>query len=298
MASVRDKQVLKLETLVGDAVRKTELISIDAGGVHCHERIGPDGKSVTFDPPQTLVQAPLKVGMKWSVDDHVAGGGAQEFSVVSEEEVAVPAGKFRAFRIHCDQQWPISGSIDRWFVPGTGFVKDVTTSRGPTGRLLGRASSVLRKISVAQEPAATAAASTAQPSVEINTRPAEQAPEPTPAQAAPPSSPQITVEVAAQREGEPVTEFRSDAPNIFVRWGGSNLPSGARVRIVWVAEDVGDLAPPNFIIDETESTVTMPELNARFTLSRPQDGWAAGKYRVEVYLDDQLVQDVKVTIRD
>lgn len=298
IASLGEKQLLKLETLAGDAVRKTELISIDTAGVHCHQRTGPDGKTITFDPPQTLVPAPLTVGARWSIDDHVIGGGAQEFTVTGEEDVAVPAGNFRAFRIHCDQQWPISGTIDRWFVPGTGFVKDVTTSRGPTGRLLGRASIVLKKLSVLPTTPAPAARSTAEPTVEIGSAASGDTAAPASADPPPAATPEVTVEVAAEREGEPQSEFRSNAPQIFVRWAGSNLPSGSRIRIVWIAEDVGDIAPANFIVDETDTIVTVPELNARFTLSRPQDGWAAGKYRVEVYIDDQLMTEVPVTIRD
>ena len=39
--------------------------------------------------------------------------------------------------------------IERWFAPGRGIVKDVTTTRGPNGRLLSRATTVLMNFSVA-----------------------------------------------------------------------------------------------------------------------------------------------------
>jgi hypothetical protein len=70
------------------------------------------------------------------------------------------------------------------------------------------------------------------------------------------------------------------------------------VRVAWIAEDVGDIVEPNFVIDETETELTTAKFGARFTLSRPRDGWAAGKYRLELYLDDQLTQTVKINIRD
>ena len=76
------------------------------------------------------------------------------------------------------------------------------------------------------------------------------------------------------------------------------MPAGSFVRVAWIAEDVGELVPPNFVIDETETEVTSEKFSARFTLSRPKDGWAAGKYRLELYLDDQLTQTAKVSIRD
>jgi hypothetical protein len=84
--------------------------------------------------------------------------------------------------------------------------------------------------------------------------------------------------------------------NIYVRWRGRGLPEGARVRVAWVAEDVGDLVEPNFIVDETESVAPAPDASARFTLGRPPDGWAEGKYRVEFYVNDELEETIRVTI--
>ena len=277
------KELLKFETLAGDAIVKTELVSVDERGVHCHQRAGADGKATILEPPQTTVPAPLKMGVTWQVDDHVAGGGTQQFAVVGAEDIAVPAGTFRAFRLRCEQPWPISTTTERWFAPGTGTIKDVTTTRGPNGRLLSRTTTILREFSVALP--------------EEDKAP----PGPTHAPAAdatPAPKPAIFLEVAAERDAMPTTEFKSNAPQIFVRWSGVSLPVGEFVRVAWIAEDVGDLAPANFIIDEMETSIETAEFGARFTLSRPKDGWAAGKYRVELYLGDELLQKLNVTITD
>jgi hypothetical protein len=109
-------------------------------------------------------------------------------------------------------------------------------------------------------------------------------------------SKKLTVEVSSDPAGGLKTEFKSDVVNIYVRWHGHNLPEGAKVRVAWVAEDVGDLVEPNFVIDETETVAAVPDASARFTLGRPPDGWAEGKYRVEFYVDDLPVETVKVTI--
>jgi hypothetical protein len=106
----------------------------------------------------------------------------------------------------------------------------------------------------------------------------------------------LTVEVSTDPTGGLKTEFKSDVENIYVRWRGHGLPEGARVRVTWVAEDVGDLVEPNFIVDETESVAPTPDATARFTLGRPPDGWAEGKYRVEFYVNDELEETIKVTI--
>ncbi|MFN2508771.1 MAG: hypothetical protein ABR589_08365 [Chthoniobacterales bacterium] len=277
------KELLKLETVRNGSVTKTEFVTVDDGGLFCHRRATGDSTAVVFNPPQILVPAPLKIGTTWELDD--AGGGGdvhQQFSVVAQEDVVVPAGSYRAYHLHCKQPWPISVTIDRWFVPGTGVIKEVTTTRGPSGRLLSRVALALKNFSVAPPAAAPAEENAASPGP----------PAPSPAALT------LTLEVSNERDGQPQREFRSDAPNIFVRWAGDTLPMNGYVRVAWVAEDVGDIVPANFVVDETETEVTSPTFGARFTLSRPKDGWAAGKYRVELYLDDTLMQTVNVTIRD
>ena len=285
---VGKNELLKFETVADEVVTKTELINIDARGVHCHQRTGADGKATILEPPETIVPFPLKIGAAWQVNDHVAGGGPQDFKIAAQEDVTVPAGKFRAFRLRCDQPWPISTTTERWFAPGTGVIADVTTTRGPNGRLLSRATTMLRKFSVIPP-----ARDMSPPSITIDTA----APAPR-AAATPPTKPGILLEVSAERDGLPQTEFKSDAPQIFVRWSGVNLPVDESVRVAWIAEDVGDLAEPDFIVDQMETTIETAEFGARFTLSRPKDGWAAGKYRVEVHLGDELLQKLSVTITD
>ena len=298
--TVDGKELLKVETRRAAELTKTELLSVEETGILCFRRETPEGRTVNFNPPQTLVKAPLQTGARWELDDRIDRADIhQAFTVGGEEDVVVPAGTFRAFRLHSEQPWPIATTVDRWFAPATGVVKEVTTTRGPGGRLLSRVTLRLRKLSAAPAPSPSPTARSSQvapagPAVELGA-PGDEA---AVSQPAPSPSPGVTLEVAAEREGKAQTEFRSDAANIFVRWSGRNLPSGVTVRIAWVVEDVGDLAPPDFVIDETDSIITMPELEARFTLSPPMDGWAEGKYRVELYIDNTLMQEVKVTIRD
>ena len=143
------KVLTKLETFAGDEIVETELIDVTDRGVLCYARTWSKDKSRQFDPPQTLVPEPLKIGVTWELNDIIAGSDMhQKWSVAAEEEVEVPAGKFKAYRLHSEQPWPLSIMIDRWFVRGTGIVKDITTTRGPTGRLLSRVTMTLRKFAV------------------------------------------------------------------------------------------------------------------------------------------------------
>lgn len=288
------KEFLKFETLTDDSLAKTELMTVDDHGMVCHARGGKDGRIAKLDPPQTVVPGALKVGDSWDSDGEVAGMEIhQHFTVTGEELVRVPAGSFRALHIHCGDSSVMSVALDRWFVAGVGFVKETTVVRGPTGGLLQRnilelqkRPEVIAKPQATPSPSAAPALATASPPIrgpEIETQPAA-------------PGKKLTVEVSADPGGGSKTEFRSDVENIYVRWHGRGLPPGASVRVAWIAEDVGGLVEPNFVVDETETVAPDPDSSARFTLGRPPDGWAEGKYRLEFYVNDELEETLRVTI--
>jgi hypothetical protein len=293
-ATQEGKEFLKLETLDDDVLIRTELITADEHGTVCHFRAGKDGRLAKLDPPQVMVPAALKAGDTWESDGEVAGMEIhQRFKVVAEEMVHVAAGGFRAFHIHCDDSSVMSVALDRWFVPGVGFVKEVTVLRGPTGGLLQRTVLELQeRPKVIAKPEPTPSPSVAPRPVETPSPPIR-GPE---VEMGPSTGKRLLVEVSTDPGGGSKTEFKSDVENIYVRWHGRGLPEGARVRVVWIAEDVGGLVEPNFIVDETETVAPASDSSARFTLGRPPDGWAEGKYRVEFYVNDEIEETVRVTI--
>jgi len=287
------KEFLKFETRTDDVVTRTELMTLDDHGLVCHVRGGKDGRMARLDPPQTVVPAALKLGDSWESDGEIAGMEVrQRFRVMGEELVRVPAGSFRAFHIHCEDASVMSVTLDRWFFPGVGLVKEAIVVRGPTGGLLQRSTlelqkppEVIAKPEPTPSPVITLIATPTPPmrGPQIQIEPAQ-------------ATKKLSVEVSTDPTGGLKTEFKSDVANIYVRWRGHGLPDSARVRVLWIAEDVGDLVEPNFIIDETESVAPTPDATARFTLGRPPDGWAEGKYRVEFYVNDELEETVRVTI--
>jgi hypothetical protein len=288
------KEFLKFETLADDSLTRIELMTLDDKGLVCHARGGKDGRIAKLDPPQVLIPGALKIGDSWDSDGEVAGMEMrQHFTVAGEELVRVPAGSFRAFHIRCAESSVMSVTLDRWFVADIGFVKETTVVRGPTGGLLQRITlelqkrpEVVAKPAVTPSPTAAAPSPTLTPPIRgpaIETEPA------TPGQ-------KLIVEVSTDPGGGSKTEFKSDVENIYVRWHGHGLPPGAKVRVAWIAEDVGDLVEPNFVVDETETIAPDPDSSARFTLGRPPDGWAEGKYRLEFYVNDELEETLQVTI--
>src|SRR5260370_30977836 len=171
-----------------------------------------------------------------------------------EEDVDVPAGEFHAFRIHGEQTSPSPMMIDRWFVIGTGIVKDVTTMRDGSGDLLERISlELMERPKILDRP-------------EVNV---EAAPK------------KLSVSVAKERFGKLTTTFSSDTPQIYVRWKGHRLRKGAKVRVEWIAENIGDDPPADYGADEPSTIADGPTAHGRFTLSRPYAGWAPADYRAE-----------------
>ena len=95
---------------------------------------------------------------------------------------------------------------------------------------------------------------------------------------------------------DPTTTFPVDQPVIHLVAKVANAPEGTKVKAVWTAVDVGDVAPANTQIAETE-VVLNSDGNAHFTLSIPDTGvWPVGKYKVDIYLNDKLDRTLEYTI--
>jgi len=217
-----------------------------------------------------MIATPLKRGAQWNFDGQAGDIKVQQnYEVTGEEDVDLPAGKFRAFHIHGEQMSPSPMTIDRWFAPGTGIVKDVTTMRATNGDLLDRIS-----LELAERPKVTD-----RPEVKSDATPKK-----------------VSVSLAKDRFGKGTTTFSADASRIYARWQGHRLRKGAKVRAVWIAENIGDDFPQDYKVDEASAVAESPTGQGAFTLSRPEDGWAAGDYRAEFYVDDVLIETVKLKI--
>jgi hypothetical protein len=268
--NVDGKELLKFEMHRGGVITNTDLVTVDERGVICWARINVDGELIKINPPQTIVATPLRRGARWGFHGQAGDIKVQQnYEVTGEEDVDLPAGKFRAFHIHGEQTSPSPTTIDRWFVPGTGIVEDVTTMRAANGDLLERIS-----LELAERPKVTS-----RPEVKSDATPKK-----------------LSVSLAKERFGKATTTFSTDTPQIYARWQGHRLRKGAKVRAVWIAENIGEDFPPDYKVDEATAIAEGPTAQGAFTLSRPEDGWALGDYRGEFYVDDVLVDTVKLKI--
>ena len=98
----------------------------------------------------------------------------------------------------------------------------------------------------------------------------------------------VKVKLATGPKDEPTTTFSPDTPNIVAMFETEGIAAGDKVRGVLVAEDVGSVAPANTKVLEKTLTLNEDALDGQFIFSKPTKGWPPGKYRVEIYVNDEL----------
>jgi hypothetical protein len=258
-----EQNTLRIETAINGVVRSTEFLKNDGQAILTTAHRGEGGNSEAFDPPITILPGNLSFGAEWKYRGPVAGLDLNlPLKIVGEGEIEVPAGKFRALHFRGEKNDGFYTVADFWFVRGIGSIKETVTQRSPSGDLLSRNKIELVKLPGLHQ---TEAAK------------------------------KLEASASTSSDGDPLNVISADALQIVARWRGHGLRKNARVRAVWIAQDTG-VAPIDFKVDEAIAIAPIGGAFGKFTLSRPPDGWATGKYRVEFYVDDALTETVDLTI--
>jgi hypothetical protein len=266
---IDNKDLQRLEIYRGDTLESVDLIAVEERGITCPARLDSQGAITKLAPPQIMLATPLKTGGRWNFDGTIAGTKVnQRYEIAGEEDVDLPAGKFHAWRIHCEQTLPAPATIDRWFVPGTGFVKVETVVKAPSGGVLQKSSLKLK------EPPKVIAATQKKPTPKLE---------------------KLSAGMSSEPAGEFKADFKPDTPAIYARWRGRGLPDHANIRAVFMAENVADVSA-DYQIDETSAVAPTPNASGTFTLSKPEEGWATGNYRVEFFVGDEPAATVKFKV--
>lgn len=108
--------------------------------------------------------------------------------------------------------------------------------------------------------------------------------------------PKVEVAVAVDADTKPATTFSKDVPKLYAFFKSKGTAKGDELKSVWIAEDVGDAAPKNFKIDEATLSADKDDFFGAFSLSKPNNGWPVGKYRVDIYAGDKVVATAKFKI--
>jgi hypothetical protein len=263
--NANEQNTLRIETAINGVVYSTEFFKNDGQAILTTAHRGAGGNTETFDPPITILPADLRFGAEWKYRGPVAGLDLNlPLKIVGEGEVEVPAGKFRALHFRGEKNDALFTVADFWFVRGVGSIKETVTQRAPGGDLLSRNAIELVKL------------------------PAQH-------QAEPAEKKKLEASVSTSSDGDPLNVISDDALQIVARWRGHGLRKNARIRAVWIAQETG-VAPVDFKVDEATAVAPIGGAFGKFTLSRPPDGWATGKYRIEFYVDDELTETVDLTI--
>jgi hypothetical protein len=107
----------------------------------------------------------------------------------------------------------------------------------------------------------------------------------------------VKVRMTTGPQDPPSTTFASNTPKLYAIFKTEGAKAGDKIRGVLIAEDVGDVAPANTKVLETILDMDGDTEAGDFSFSKPTNGWPVGKYRVEIYVNDELATKVKFTIK-
>lgn len=108
---------------------------------------------------------------------------------------------------------------------------------------------------------------------------------------------EVQAVMAKDEKSPPATSFTADVPKIYCIFRTTGSHKGDKLRSVWVAEDIGDLAPHDTKIDEATVTADRDDFFGSFSLSKPSKGWPLGRYRVEFHDNDEVEWISTVTFK-
>lgn len=96
-------------------------LSVSAGGLFA----GVGGRKETLEQ---LLRLPARAGDTWSGTDRLDGRLTRRYTVAGEEDVTVPAGKYRAVRVDVEavRGGGVMSRSSSWYAPGVGLVRVVS----------------------------------------------------------------------------------------------------------------------------------------------------------------------------
>jgi hypothetical protein len=107
----------------------------------------------------------------------------------------------------------------------------------------------------------------------------------------------VKVRMTTGPQDPPSTTFASNTPKLYAIFKTEGAKTGDKIRGVLIAEDVGDVAPANTKVLETILDMEGDTEAGDFNFDKPTNDWPVGKYRVEIYVNDELATMAKFTIK-
>ena len=95
------------------------------------------------------------------------------------------------------------------------------------------------------------------------------------------------IAVSDSSDGDAADSFGPGVAKIFLHAHMVDIPSGAKMKGTWIAVDTHGVAPANYAIDSAEMTASSSVNVVNYSLSKPNNGWPVGHYRVDLSIDGQ-----------
>ena len=104
--------------------------------------------------------------------------------------------------------------------------------------------------------------------------------------------------LAEQKDGKRVSAFTPKSPYIYVLFTLADAPRGTLVRCLWFAEKVA-VVPPDYKLYEAEVRMGGGGVNNKGNcwISRPDNGWPVGLYRVELHVAQKKDRSLRFNVR-
>lgn len=99
-------------------------------------------------------------------------------------------------------------------------------------------------------------------------------------------------------EVNPTNEFEPQTPRIICRWHAEGVKSATIVKGIWIAEDTGGAMEKDSRLSESKMNLpAVASMTAIFKLATDSP-WPVGKYRLDLYLGDDLSRSVPFIIKE
>ena len=127
LETVDGKSLALLETVVGGNVTNTEHLAATDKGVY---RYRVDGTELS--PPVCVLKYPLKKNETWETESIIANEQVKvKGKVIDAEEVTVPAGTYKTFRVEIETSVAgMQATLTFWVAPDVGIVKQTIDGSG------------------------------------------------------------------------------------------------------------------------------------------------------------------------
>lgn len=99
-----------------------------------------------------------------------------------------------------------------------------------------------------------------------------------------------------EKDHTPKSTFGKDTAKIFVFYTVDGAKAGDKLKADWICVK-SDVAPANYKIADVVLDVEKNENVGDFSLSKPTKGWPVGDYKVDLYINDKLIDTVTFNVK-